>query len=194
LKTMLGGWTISGIFNAHSGFPYSPVFNINGSPYCGGCWYNSLFPGSYLGGAGSSTSNDAFKTGSNYPNDPTTYFSAPTYTSFTNLGDWGSPATNPKLGMRRNSLTGPGYKGIDMTLVKAFAVPANKVLGESSRFEFRVDAYNLFNNLNINPGSIDKTVANWDSGSNTFVGNSNFGRAGGALGARVVTMGLRFDF
>jgi hypothetical protein len=192
MKTMLGGWTISGIFNIHSGFPWSPVFNINGSPYCGGCWYGSLYPGAYKGGAGSSTSNDAFKSGSNYANGGLAYFSAPTYTSFTTLGQWGSPATNPVLGMRRNSLTGPGYRSVDMTLVKAFAVPANKVLGESGKFVFRADAYNLFNNLNINPGSIDKAVASWNSGA--FVSNSNFGRAGSALGARVVTMGLRFEF
>jgi hypothetical protein len=200
VKTVLDGWTLSGIFNIHSGFPWSPMFNINGSPYCGGCWYNSLYPGSYLGGAGNSTGNVAFQTGSNYanPNGGLAYFAPPTYTSFTNLGDWGSPSTNPALGLRRNALKGPGYKGVDMTLVKAFGVPANKVLGESARFEFRVDAYNLFNNLNINPGSIDKTAASWDSslnaGAGGFKGNTNFGRAGSGLGARVVTMGLRFEF
>ena len=201
VKTVLDGWTISGIFNLHSGFPWSPVFNINGSPYCGGCWYNQLYPAAPLPGAGNSTSNTAFQYGSNYAdpvNGGLAFFTPPTYTSYTNLGDWGNPGTNPALGMRRNSLTGPGYKGVDMTLVKAFGIPANKVLGESGRFEFRVDAYNLFNNLNIKPDSIDKTVASWDSSKNgglgAFVGNTNFSRAGNGLGARVVTMGLRFEF
>jgi hypothetical protein len=183
MKSMVDGWTITGILNIHSGFPWSPTYSFGGSPYCGGCWYNSLYPGAYLGGAGSSTSNDAFKTGSNYPLGGLHYFSVPTYTAFTNLGDWGSPATNPVRGLHRNSLTGPGYRSVDMSLIKAFAVPANKVLGENSKFEFRVDAYNLFNNLNIDPGTIDKSIT-----------SSNFGVAGGALGARVITMGARFEF
>jgi hypothetical protein len=57
------------------------------------------------------------------------------------------------------------------------------VLGESSRIEFRLDAYNVFNSLNFNPFSISNNIA-----------NANFGEATGALAGRVVTMGARFSF
>ena len=39
---------------------------------------------------------------------------------------------------------------MDLTLVKAFGLPKAPVLGENARIELRVDAYNIFNNLNLN--------------------------------------------
>ncbi len=70
LEKIAGGWSISGIFNIHSGFPWTPFVSVQGgSLYCGTCGYTSLFPAGYLGGAGTSTSNDRFKTvaQSNFP-------------------------------------------------------------------------------------------------------------------------------
>jgi hypothetical protein len=73
-----------------------------------------------------------------------------------------------------------------MTLTKAFGLPTMPVLGESAKLEFRLDAYNLFNNLNF------KTNEPNDIANN--IGDSSFGRARSALAARVVTLGLRFNF
>jgi len=56
------------------------------------------------------------------------------------------------------------------------------VLGESGRVELRIDAYNVFNNLNFNPNEISNNI-----------GNSNFGTITGALSGRVVTLGARFS-
>ena len=82
IEKIAGGWSLSGIFNLHSGFPWSPnVSVVGGSLYCGTCGYTTLLPAAYLGGAGTSTSNDQFKTGSNYPNGGNAYFSTPTYGS-----------------------------------------------------------------------------------------------------------------
>lgn len=181
MEKIAGGWSLSGIFNIHSGFPWNPVVNVNGgSLYCGQCGYTQLLPAAYLGGAGSSTSNEAFKTGSNYPNGGATYFSTPTYTAFSGTA---SGTALPQTGLRRNSLTGPGYRDVDMTLAKAFGLPKMPVLGENARIEFRMDAYNLFNNLNFNPTSISNNIA-----------NSNFGQATSALAGRTVTLGARFNF
>jgi hypothetical protein len=77
----------------------------------------------------------------------------------------------------------PGYKDVDVSLAKAFGLPRMPVLGENANFEFRVDAYNLFNNLNFNPNSISNNI-----------GNPNFGTISTALSGRVVTMGARFNF
>jgi hypothetical protein len=77
----------------------------------------------------------------------------------------------------------PGYKAVDLTLVKAFGLPNTSVLGENAKVEFRLDAYNIFNNLNFNPNNISNNI-----------GNANFGTITGALSGRVVTLGGRFAF
>jgi hypothetical protein len=181
LEKIAGGWSLSGIFNVHSGFPWSPMVSVNGgNTYCGQCGYGSLFPASYLGGAGTSTSNDAFKTvaNSNFPNGGTKYFS-PT----TGYGTFFGAALPPSPGVHRNSFNLPGYKDVDLTLAKAFGLPKAPVLGENAKLELRIDAYNVFNNLNLNPNQISNNTA-----------NSNFGTISGGLAARVVTLGARFSF
>jgi hypothetical protein len=181
MEKIAGGWSLSGIFNIHSGFPWSPMVNVtNGNTYCANCGYGSLFPSAYLGGAGSSTSNSAFETvaNSNFPNGGTAYFSPSSYPT----GLFGANLP-PAPGVARNSLNLPGYKAVDATLSKAFGLPRIPVLGENARIELRVDAYNLFNNLNLNPNSISNNIA-----------NGNFGTITNALAARVITLGARFSF
>jgi Carboxypeptidase regulatory-like domain/TonB dependent receptor len=198
LEKIAGGWSISGILNWHSGFPWSPITDVYGKLYCGQCGYSTVYPAAYLGGAGHSTSNDAFKnpSTSNFPKPPVSgvspYFAAPvpcspptvTTNCYVTYGGTDSgTALPPSPGFGRNSLNGPGYKGVDMTLAKAFGLPNMPVLGENAKFEFRVDAYNIFNNLNLNMNNISNNI-----------GSSNFGTISGALAARTVTMGLRFSF
>ena len=90
--------------------------------------------------------------------------------------------------MKRNTLNGPGYKDIDLTLVKGFGLPNAPILGENSRLEFRLSAYNVFNNLNLDPSSISNSIG--DPG----LSNPDFGRAQAGLAGRVVTLGARFSF
>jgi len=180
-EKIVGGWSLSGILQIHSGFPWSPIVSVvGGSLYCNTCGYGSLFPAAYLGGAGTSTSNSAFETGSNYSRGGTAYFSVPNYTPFST----GYGSTLPQSpGVQRNSLNGPYYRGVDLTLIKAFGVPKMPILGEGTRIEFRIDAYNVFNILNLNGGTISTNIA-----------AANFGQATNALAARVVTLGARFQF
>jgi hypothetical protein len=183
LEKIAGGWSISGIFTMHSGFPWTPVVSVQGgSLYCGTCGYGTIFP-IYNGGAGSSTSNDAFKTGSNFPNGGMAYFSAPTYTAYsgTNYGN-----AVPVTGIVRNSFTGPGYRDVDATLTKAFGLPNLPVLGENARLQLQANFYNLFNNLNFNPTTIVNNIS-----------ASNFGRENGnnaVLSGRIITLEARFAF
>jgi hypothetical protein len=185
IEKIAGDWSLSGILNWHTGFPWTPVLDLPASLYCSTCGYTSIFP-LYLGGAGTSVSNDQFKTGSNYPKGSLAYFAAPAYTAYpTGYGN-----SVPQTGMHRNSLVGPGYRDLDITLVKGFGLPNNKVLGENARLEFRMDAYNLFNNLNFNPASISNSIGDPTTGTN----NTNFGQDTAALAARVITLGARFSF
>jgi Carboxypeptidase regulatory-like domain/TonB dependent receptor len=185
IEKIAGGWSLSGIFNIHSGFPWNPVVSVvGGELYCGTCYaYGSLLPGAYLGGARSSTSNDAFKTvaSSNFPNGGAAYFSAPTYIAYSGSAYGSALPQTP--GVQRNSLNLPGYKDIDLTLSKGFGLPNLPVLGENARFELRMDAFNVFNNLNFNPGLISNNI-----------GSSNFGTITGALGGRVIALTARFSF
>jgi hypothetical protein len=202
LEKIAGGWSLSGIFNLHGGFPWTPVFNINGgSLYCGSCNYSQLTP-LYLGGAGTSTSNDQFKTGANYNGDALHYFAFPNYTAYTGTD---SGTTLPQIGVQRNSYTGPGYRDVDATLSKAFGLPKLPILGENAKFEFRMDAYNLFNNLNFDPTSISNSIGCQFNPATPKVcvptvpgedgqSNPSFGRAQSALAGRVVTLGARFSF
>src|SRR5208282_2559214 len=205
VEKIAGGWSLSGILNVHSGFPWSPVVSVqNGSLYCGSCGYTTLFPGAYLGGAGNSTSNDQFKTGSNYPNGAEAYFSFPTYTPYTGSNFGSALPQAPGAGVHRNSFNGPGYRDVDLTLAKAFGLPHMPVLGEDAKFEFRVDAYNLFNNLNFNPGSISNNIGCQFEAADPAacpapagspgISNANFGVAQSALAGRVITLGARFSF
>jgi hypothetical protein len=183
VEKIVGDWSLSGIFNLHAGFPYSPLVNVTGgSLYCNTCGYTELFPSAYLGGAGSNYSNGAFKgpVSANFPKGGTAYFATPAYTAF-NTGY--GPALPQSPGVERNSLNQPGYRDLDVTIVKGFGMPNNKVLGEGARLELRLDAYNVFNNLNFNPNTISNVIT-----------NSNFGTETAALTGRVVTIGARFSF
>jgi hypothetical protein len=193
VEKIAGGWSLSGILNIHSGFPWSAIVPVNGgSLYCGQCGYGDLYPAAYLGGAKSSTSVDAFKTSptSNFPlvatqGNASAYFSTPAYTPFG--GTTAGTALPQAPGLRRNSLTGPRYKDVDLTLVKAFGLPRMPVLGENANFEIRFDVYNVFNNLNLDVTQIvnDITLPNFG------VVNSN---GSAALAARTATLGARFSF
>lgn len=196
-EKLVGGWSLSGILNLHTGFPWTPVYNSTvGSLYCSTCGYYQVLPAAYLGGAGHDTSNDAYKSGQGVgnganknfplaatsPNAAEVYFAPPTLTAGPAF-----PATGGVIpqrpGVARNSWTGPGYRDVDATVSKRFGLPKVKGLGENAGLEIRADAFNVLNNLNFNPGSISNNI--------TAV---NFGQAGSALGSRTITLQARFDF
>lgn len=192
-EKIVGGWSLSGVYNLHSGFPWTPIWNAPASMYCSTCGYYQLLPTAYLGGAGHDTSNDAFKSGpgvgngvnKNFPlaasdMNAYAYFTPPTPTAgsvFPATG--GAPAPLP--GIRRNSWHGPGYRNVDATVSKMFGMPYWK--REGAGIEIRADAFNLFNNLNFNPTSIINDIS-----------LATFGQAQTALGSRTVTLQARFQF
>jgi hypothetical protein len=190
LEKIVGGWSVSGILNAHTGYPWTPVFNnINGESTCdliyiGGACANgstgNLRPAAYLGGAGHDYSNDTFMTpGGNFPNGGLAYFAQPFYQPGPAFPDVGPLPGVP--GVSRNSFRGPRYFDVDATLSKAFGLPAMRVLGENAKIEFRANFYNLFNNLNL---------TNMDA----VVTDSNFGSAQDALAGRTIELQARFSF
>lgn len=194
-EKLVGGWSLSGIYNIHSGFPWTPLYNTvtPGGLFYNGSQYNQLRPAGVIHGFGYSTSNSTFQqaTNPNFGGNGAAYFAPPTF-----VAGPAFPATAPApaIGLQRNYLNGPGYNDLDGSLAKAFGLPANRILGENAKFEFRADAYNFFNKLNLNTGSIDNIVGSVNPDGTTASVNSDFGVARTALGSRTVQLQVRFSF
>jgi hypothetical protein len=205
LEKIAGGWTLGGILNWNTGFPWNPLYNIvGGSLYCNTCGYGQVRPAQYLGGAGKSTSNHAFEgfggVNPNYRGNGTAFFKGPTNTPVTTSFPAFGPA--PQAGIRRNSLAGPHYNDTDLSLTKNFGLPSMKLLGENAGLSFRADVYNLFNKTNINGGSqqggggggIDNVLGTVNPDGTINSVNADFGVANSALGSRTVQIQTRFTF
>ena len=194
---VLGEWTLSGIYNWHTGFPWNPVYNAvtSGSAlYYNGSGYGQLRPAATVGGAGNSVANSTFQQteNPNYGGDGTAYFTAPTFP----LQTLAFPETSapPTPGIHRNSLNGPRYSDLDASLSKGFGFPNMRIIGESARIEVRVDTYNLLNKLNINGSSIDNTIGSVNPDGSVQSVNGDFGVARTALGSRTIQLQARFSF
>jgi hypothetical protein len=196
-EKIAGGWSLSGIATFHSGYGWTPVYTSPHQIYCNTCNYGfqSLRP-TYFGGASPSTTNNAFKTGSDFPNPGTAntgtnqnqfinnYFEVPDYSNaITDLP--GQSTTNfiPPPGIDRNTFPGPRYRDVDLNIAKAFGLPNMRLIGENARFEIKANLLNTFNLLNINPSELSTNIA-----------NSNLSQASGALGSRVIDFQARFSF
>ena len=204
MEKVAGGWSVSGILNAHTGFPWTPqyglgeldngfepVFNF-GKGSCGpscDAGPGTLLPAAYKGGF-----NPNYR--SNVPSGGgTAFFTQPTVTAgtlfaclFPNPPAATCPAGQqgygplPTLpGIARNSFTGPGFFNVDATLSKAFGLPNMKLIGENARIEFRANFFNLFNKVNL-----------WNIQNDIM--NANFGEAQQVLGSRVIELQARFSF
>lgn len=198
LEKVVGGWTLSGVWNAHSGFPWTPVFNVQ-VPVAGtgnlcslvvpNSGYCTVRPDRFTGGASHNFTNSQFeqKTG-NFPGGPALYFVPPTLTQT------GIP---PVPSVHRNSFRGPRYSDVDFTLAKSFGVPNTRVFGENAGLQLRADFYNLFNQVNFAPLG-NQRVANITvpaTGPATVDSyNSTFGQATTGLAGRVIELQARFSF
>jgi hypothetical protein len=197
IEKVAGGWSLSGIWNLHSGFPWNPYYNTSGNVYYGSSGYGNLRPVAVVPGYGLSTSNKTFEqdVNPNYGGDASQFFTAPTYVQGPAFPAF-APA--PPIGIRRNPLNGPGYNDVDASLSKGFGLPNNRILGEAARFEVRADFYNLFNKTNLNVQSLDPVIGSV-SPNGVVSPNSDFGVAGGdgqqaALGSRTIQLQARFSF
>jgi hypothetical protein len=144
-------------------------------------------PIAYNGKAGNSQSTSAFlmPSTSNFPNGSTSYFTLATSTS---------PNVIPLPGVGRNSFRGPRFSQFDLSMMKQFGLSSMKVLGEGAKIEIRINAYNVFNKLNLQPfvfGSSSTVVSfgNTTVGGQTVpVPNPQFGVATGGLAGRTISL------
>jgi len=163
--TLLGGWEWSGIFAFSTGTPLN-VTN-NGATYGDNAGVgNGVGTGSYPDLVGNPRANvppPSQVTGSNYAGyfyNPAA-FAVPTGLTFGNVG--------------RNYLRNPNRTNVDMGLFKHFPIK------ESVSFEFRAEAFNVFNHTEF-------------GGPSGSLGGSGFLEIGSAHLARVLQLGAKILF
>jgi hypothetical protein len=168
---LLGGWQINGIWTRHSGLPWTPkIFKDLRQP--SGKFFGPIRPTRYFGGALDDSSDNAFtRVGGNFPGGGATFF---------DINTVGPP------GIGRNSFRGPKYSAIDLSFVKQTRFGRIRGLGEGANLELRVNMFNAFNQLNLQP------LEFFDAG--TIVSDPNFGRSLKGLSGRVVELQARFSF
>jgi Carboxypeptidase regulatory-like domain len=128
LDYILGNWQINSIFQAHSGSPFTPLDgnDVSNTGSLGFVAYEHL---NVIG-------NPALSHRSAAEWFNTAAYAAPAFGTY---GDAG-----------RNSLRGPAYWDLDMSVFRQFPV------GEGRQFEFRAEAFNLANHVNL--GLPDGTI------------------------------------
>ena len=167
--SLIGAWQINGIFQYHTGFPWTPV---TGVPTVALVQSASTIaptrPTAYFGGAQNSCSNTAYINGTNFAGGGKKYFQ---------IGTPGAP------GIGRNSWNGPCYLDTDLSAAR---VQAFNVFGHETSVRFQANFYNAFNKTNLAPILFGT--------QNATVENSLFGLSPAADAGRVIDFFVRVDF
>jgi hypothetical protein len=160
---VVGGWTVSSLFQWHTGTPFTPV--IQGSVRGGidpGLVAGALFP--------------------NQVGDP--QVSSPTIDHWFNPAAYANPTPGTFGDVRRNSLVGPRFTNVNLSLAKEF--PIHEAMG----LEIRANAFNAFNHVNFaNP---DANVGLNGSGGLADTAAGKISNITG--GQRIIELGAHFRF
>lgn len=196
LGKIVGGWELNGIYQFHSGFPWTPVAS-NLCPVLGATSLCPIRPIAYNGGAGDNHDTNAFlpPTSSNFPAIAAANAVNPYFT----LQTTGTTPDFPGIG--RNTFRGPRYNDVDLGIAKQFGLPSMKFFGENAGIELRMNLYNAFNKLNLAPftfGSTSTVISSSQtttaSGAIVPLANPLFGTATAGLAGRVMELQARFHF
>ncbi len=126
LDYILGNWQINNLFQTHSGIAFTPAISSDIANI----------------GQGFLTTEHLNKVGS-------TGISHRSAGEWFNTADYASPALYTFGTAGRNSILGPAFWDLDTSLFRLFPV------GEGRQFEFRAEAFNLFNNVNLGQPNSD---------------------------------------
>jgi hypothetical protein len=89
--------------------------------------------------------------------------------------DFPTPANGQNGNLERNAFRGPGFADLSLSLSKKFA------LTNTVSAEFRLDAFNALNRVNLGDPTMD-------------LNNNNFGRATSQLAPRALQLGFRIRY
>jgi len=171
-RAVLGGWEISPVVVWQSGLPFSLSYNECSAsiPSSAPCQPN-----------GSAGALHTKVTG--IPGQGVTFFTSLSDICTTSQG-FSCPALDTIGNVQRNTGWGPGFFNSDMSLMK------NITFFEKYTAQFRMDAFNAFNHINLgNPGG------NIDSGSGNSIGGGPYpAGTGGTTNPRQLQFTLHFAF
>jgi hypothetical protein len=175
-KAIAGGWQVASVVIAQSGTPFSVV--------CNGRVFTPIrdAAGNIVGNSGCDYNADG--EGSDRPNTPS--FGSLSGLSNDNFlagifkaSDFPTPAPGTQGNLSRNAFRGPRYFNVDLSMIKSFKFPF--VVGPGADAQFRIEAFNVLNNTNLNPPESNLT-------------STLFGRSTSALAGRIVQFSGRFTF
>ncbi len=190
-REVLGGWNVSGVVNVQSGMPFN--IGMSSNTASAGVGQGTQRPS----WAHKEKSNCSLKTAYKGLNpsvtsciDTSAYVPAVNYSLSTNPVGFGN--------LHRNSLAGPGFQFVNFGVFKDFPI------FESIKFQFRSEAYNVFNHPSgANPTSTGVTFSTTGAcaSSACLVFPSGFGQITGAQslpgsfsGARVLELSGKLIF
>ena len=127
----ISGWTLSTIATLESGFPFSPQLGYN--PTGSGDSRNPVRP----------NVNPAFPVSGNQASRYTHGTTAQRVAQYFNPAAFSAPAYGTVGNASRDSLTGPGYNNLDLSLAKTTK------LSEQARIQFRAEFFNVLNHTNL---------------------------------------------
>lgn len=156
VRSLLGGWQVSTIMTFQGGFPAPVTANVDTTGTGIQSRPDQTGPGNLAGGE---------RTWLKWFN-----------TSSFAVAPFGRFGTSP----RTDAIRLPGITNFDFSTNKSFR------FGETTRFEFRAEIFNLFNNFNPDPATVDRNVR-----------SQNFGTVGGGvqgITTRVIQLGGKFYF
>jgi hypothetical protein len=196
---LLGGWQLSGIIIVQTGTPFS-IYNAGGSGV----------PGDSAGaGSGVATSGSSWPdiVGDPKKGIPPTFAGNGFGPFFFNPSVFVAPQGLTFGNSGRNILTNPRRTNFDMALLKHFPVT------ESMYFEFRAEAFNVFNHTefswlggdagsaanNQGLGTASTSIgcyagANFNAGDPSCVSGAAFGQAAASHLPRILQLALKFIF
>jgi hypothetical protein len=175
---LLGGFEINGILSAHTGFPYTPVVFGDVAVDLNGDAFRPDRPTRYFGGVIENPSNQDFINGVFPGANGRLPGGAAGGTQFFDI------TTRGPAGIGRNSFRGPGYRSIDLSIVKQTRLP---FVNEQAKLDLRANLFNAFNLLNLPP--FQPVTSRVDIGN-----TGDFGRATSGLAGRVIELQARFSF
>ena len=173
-KHLLGGWTLTGIFNARTGLPCS-VYDCNHANFICPRYVPSSavsFTGSGNPPAADATTPNSF-----------VYINLPARVDFTNPTAGISDVAPYPAGMTaRNAFRGPGYWNVDAGLYKRIR------FSEKYSLQLRLETFNLFNHANLfyDPNQLDASGFNFVSARRGVFPSGNIERRNVQLAAKFI--------
>jgi hypothetical protein len=173
-RSLLGGWSIGGIYAAQSGTPFSVNNTFDTTGTGGAVVANFADLGAAFTHVNPRTSNnrafnaDAFRS-----------FGAPN----ANTGEY-SVIRRGTSGFNQFRLKN-GINNFDAVIAK------NTKLSETTNLELRFEAFNAFNHTQFGPGA---NAVNFPTGVDLVLTSPDFGRFVDARESRVIQLGARFSF